>query len=75
MKQRAIPAGKFKDGCLKLMDDVSKHGVPITVTKHGKPLVRIVPARVPEGPRTLLDTIAYEDEDIFTTGERWDADR
>lgn len=75
MKQRVIPAGKFKDTCLKVMDEVSKHGMPVTVTKRGKPLVRVVPVRVPEGPRTLLGTIVHQDDDIFSTGESWDADR
>jgi prevent-host-death family protein len=75
MKHRAIPAGKFKDACLKLMDEVSRHGMPITVTKRGKPLVRVVLIRAPEAPRTLLGTIAHEDEGIFSTVELWDADR
>jgi prevent-host-death family protein len=75
VKNRAIPAAEFKDACLKLMDEVSKHGMPITVTKRGRPLVRVVPVRPAEGPRTLLGTILHEDEDIFSTGALWDADR
>jgi prevent-host-death family protein len=75
MKDRAIPAAKFKDACLRLIDEVSKHGMPITVTKRGRPVVRVVPVRAAEGPRTLLGTIVHEDEDIFSTGEVWDADR
>ncbi len=29
MKQRAVPAGKFKNSCLKLMDEVHDGGTPI----------------------------------------------
>jgi prevent-host-death family protein len=42
MKQ--IAAGKFKTSCLALMDEVQATGEPIVVTKHGKPVVKLVPA-------------------------------
>jgi prevent-host-death family protein len=42
MKQ--IPAGEFKAQCLAIMDQVSKSGEPVIVTKHGKPVVKLVPA-------------------------------
>jgi prevent-host-death family protein len=75
MKNRAVPAGEFKNSCLKLMEEVSKHGIPITVTKRGKPLVRVVPVRAPEARRTLLGTVVHEDDDVFSTGESWEAER
>jgi prevent-host-death family protein len=43
MKQ--IPAGEFKAQCLAIMDKVLKTGEPVVVTKHGKPVVKLVPAR------------------------------
>ncbi|MGD0567825.1 MAG: type II toxin-antitoxin system Phd/YefM family antitoxin [Candidatus Sulfotelmatobacter sp.] len=42
MKQ--IAAGEFKARCLAIMDQVSRSGEPVVVTKHGKPVVRLVPA-------------------------------
>ena len=42
MKQ--IPAGKFKTLCLAVMDEVQATGEPVLVTKHGKPVVKLVPA-------------------------------
>jgi len=42
MKQ--IPAGKFKTSCLAVMDEVQATGKPVLVTKHGKPVVKVVPA-------------------------------
>ncbi len=74
MKQRTVPAGEFKNCCLKLMDDVRKHGIPVTVTKRGKPFVRVVPIQEEAGPSTLRGTIVYEAEEIFSTGESWEAD-
>ena len=44
MKQ--IPAGKFKTRCLAVMDEVQGTGEPILVTKHGKPVVKLVPAEM-----------------------------
>ncbi len=41
---KTIPAGEFKAKCLKLMDHVAATGEPVTVTKHGRPVVRIMPA-------------------------------
>ncbi len=42
--QRAIPAGEFKNRCLALMDEVNETGEEIVITKHGKPVSRLVPA-------------------------------
>jgi prevent-host-death family protein len=42
MKQ--IAAGEFKAQCLAIMDRVSKSGEPVLVTKHGKPVVKLIPA-------------------------------
>ena len=74
MKQRTVPAGKFKDSCLRLMEEVRTNGVPITVTKRGKPIVRVVPVCVDEARASLIGTIVYEADDIFSTGESWEAD-
>ena len=42
---RTIPAGEFKDRCLALMDEVNESGEEILITKHGKPVARLVPAK------------------------------
>ena len=44
---RTIPAGEFKAKCLKLMDEVNETGVPIIITKRGRPVSRLVPADQP----------------------------
>ena len=40
---RTIPAGEFKTKCLKLMDNVQRTKKPITITKRGKPVAKLVP--------------------------------
>ena len=74
-RRDTIAAGEFKNSCLKIIDEVSKHGLPVTVTRRGKPLVRIVPARERSKRPSLKGTVVHEDADIFSTGESWDADR
>ena len=44
---RTIPAGEFKAKCLRLMDEVNETGVPIIITKRGRPVSRLVPADQP----------------------------
>ncbi len=42
-KMREIAAAEFKAKCLKLMDSVKKTKAPILITKHGKPVAKLVP--------------------------------
>ncbi len=38
-----LQAGKFKTQCLQLMDEVKQKHISITITKHGKPVAKLVP--------------------------------
>lgn len=46
MQQREIGAAEFKAHCLELMDEVERTGSEIVITKHRKPVARLVPAQV-----------------------------
>ncbi len=43
-RMRTLPAGKFKDVCLKVLDEVHSDRNPILITKWGRPVARLVPA-------------------------------
>jgi prevent-host-death family protein len=73
VKDKTVPAGEFKNSCLKLMEQVHRAGVPLVVTKRGKPLVRIVAVREESPALSLLGTIVSEADDITSTGESWEA--
>jgi prevent-host-death family protein len=45
---RKIPAAQFKSQCFAVMEQVAESGRPVVVTKHGKPVVRIIPAESDE---------------------------
>ncbi|MDQ3572551.1 MAG: type II toxin-antitoxin system prevent-host-death family antitoxin [Actinomycetota bacterium] len=42
---RTIAAGKFKQSCLRLLDEVGESGEPITITKRGKPVAQLTPLK------------------------------
>jgi prevent-host-death family protein len=41
---KEMAAGKFKAQCLAIMDQVLQSGEPVLITKHGKPVAKLVPA-------------------------------
>jgi prevent-host-death family protein len=41
--ETTIGAGDFKSTCLKLLDEVARSRTPLVITKHGKPVARLVP--------------------------------
>ena len=70
---KTIGAAKFKEQCLALLDQLDAEG--LIVTKHGKPVARVVP--YDRQCADLIGSLQHKIEirgDIFTTGLRWDAD-
>ena len=41
--RNTIQAGEFKAKCLELMDQVKHKHISFTITKHGKPVAKLVP--------------------------------
>jgi len=44
MAIKTMAAGAFKTHCLAVMDEVHAKRRPILITKHGKPIAKLVPA-------------------------------
>jgi len=40
---KTIPAGAFKTNCLAIMEEVKTKRETIVITKHGKPVAKLVP--------------------------------
>ncbi|MEJ7705393.1 MAG: type II toxin-antitoxin system Phd/YefM family antitoxin [Geodermatophilaceae bacterium] len=74
MSELTVQASTFKAQCLALLDEVARSRNPILVTKHGKPVARLVPiddeVASTQGSVTIL---ADDDELLFSSGERWNA--
>src|SRR5687767_7640694 len=73
---RQIAAGAFKTHCLELMDDVAEKHLEIVITKHGKPVCKLVPVDQGAGDPFgyLSGSIASFDDPTGPTGEDWEAD-
>ncbi len=68
-----ISASKFKEQCLSLLDHLDSEG--LVITKHGKPVARVVPARA--DCKELIGSLKGKIQingDILSTGVSWDAE-
>jgi prevent-host-death family protein len=70
-----IAAGRFKDRCLQILDEVAETRTPVVVTKRGRPVATVVPYTAPRGGSDgLAGSILRETGDAYGTGEDWNAD-
>ena len=74
---RPIGAAAFKTRCLRIIDHVSKSGAEVTITKHGRPVAKLVPIHAPAGRTNILgsckDTLVILDSDdlVPSTADEW----
>ena len=71
---KSIAAGKFKDVCLKTLDEVAATKTSIVITKRGRPVAKLVPFVEPAKKGGLAGSVLKEVGDPYGTGEPWDAD-
>ena len=45
MSMKTIPAGAFKQGCLRILDEVAETHQEVVITKRGKPVAKLVPVK------------------------------
>jgi len=77
MKQRSVTVTEFKAKCLAMLDDLSLEGGSIIVTKRGRPLARVSPARQPKwkSPEgSLAGKVVVDDEALMADmSDLWEA--
>lgn len=77
MKQttHTLQAGQFKAKCLQLMDEVKEKHISITITKHGKPVAKLVP--IEEGTEDffgcLKGTVSIRGDIVSPLDVNWEA--
>lgn len=73
MTAKTIGAAQFKERCLAILDEVGPEG--IVVTKHGKPVAKLIPIQADSAG--LIGSLKDEIEvkgDILSTGVAWNAE-
>lgn len=45
MSIKTIPAGAFKQGCLRILDEVAESHQEVVITKRGRPVAKLVPVK------------------------------
>ena len=77
MKNRVVAATEFKAKCLALLDEIEEHGGTITVTKRGRPVATVSPAKKPafkSSAGILAGKVKITGDIVhFDTAELWDA--
>jgi prevent-host-death family protein len=71
---KSIPAGQFKNRCLKMLDDVATSREPVVITKRGRPVAKLGPIAPPQPRKSLKGSVLAEQGDPFGTGESWSDD-
>jgi prevent-host-death family protein len=71
----SMTASEVKAKLLAVLDEVAD-GAEVEITKHGRVVARLVPARrrpAAEGGLAGVACSAADDEGLFTTGEHWES--
>ena len=62
ISMQTMAVGEFKAKCLAVMTKISLTGESLLVTKHGKPLVKVVPSEEPlakEAPEAIFGCLRH----------------
>ena len=71
---KVINISEFRQQCLSLVDQLPSEG--ILIARHGEPVAKLLPVRGSGADLigTAPDFLYDNDDDLFTTGIRWDAE-
>jgi len=71
---KSLSVAEFRQQCLQLLDHLPPEGV--VITRRGRPVARIVRERgsCSELIGSAPDVIFDNEDDLFSTGIRWDAE-
>lgn len=66
----SISAGKFKDTCLRILDEVAARRTPVTITKWGRPVARLLPVISPRRGAATTASAAGVEEAVQSYGSK-----
>ena len=70
---KTIASSEFKASCLALLNLVKENHETLIITKHGKPVARVVPFVEESQENPLKDSIMFEKDVISPIDDEWDA--
>jgi len=70
-----LAVGKFKAQCLALIKHVAQSHEPIVITKHGKPMVKVVPIdqKKDNNDKPLKNAATFIGDIVSPIDEEWEA--
>lgn len=71
---RTMTVSQFQARCLAVLDDVADGAGPVTVTKHGRPVARVVPVQGPADLHGSVTFLAADDDLVHEPHQAWDAE-
>jgi len=74
--QATIAAGEFKAKCLKLLDQVADQRETLLITKHGRPVARLVPVPADDSVDpigAMRGSVLWEGDIISPIDVEWEA--
>ena len=75
LRSREVGAAEFKAHCLEIMDEVERLGGEVVITKHRRPVARLLPISDAEAFCGSLRGIIVKAGDLISpTGVEWEAD-
>ena len=74
-----MPAGQFKTKCLKIMDELQQTREEVTVTKHGKPVAKLIPYSPDSDSKRpifgfMKDVVRIHADIVTPLEDKWDAE-
>jgi prevent-host-death family protein len=76
VKEQAIPISEFKARCLQLLQEIDSQGGSLVVTKHGRPIAKVVPAahNRPSRMGDWADFVKIKGDIVtFDSSEEWES--
>lgn len=73
-----IGVGQFKAQCLRLIAQVQQNRQEITISKHGKPVAKLVPVEEPAAGSVfgyLQGTVEISGDIVSALGEDWEVEQ
>jgi prevent-host-death family protein len=72
-----IGATEFKAQCLRLLANVEQHKNEVIITKHGRPVARLIPVELDDEAVELFgamkDSVIYTGDLVSPVDEAWEA--